>query len=76
MTYIFESPDGGDTIYRREFGKTERELHRVSEQKQQQEIAQARWMIWRNILKAAEQDPVLQEALDRARVIYELSRND
>lgn len=23
--YIFESPDGGDTIYRRKFGKSERE---------------------------------------------------
>jgi len=33
MTYIFESPDGGDTVYRREFGKTERELHSISEEK-------------------------------------------
>lgn len=25
--YIFESPDNGRTVYRREFGKTEKELH-------------------------------------------------
>ena len=24
--WIYESPDGGKTVYRREFGKTEREL--------------------------------------------------
>ena len=26
--YIYESPDGGKTIYRRKFGETERELHK------------------------------------------------
>ena len=76
MTYVYESPDGGDTVYRRRMGSTERELWSVSEVIKQQEIWQARWAIWNNVLAAADHDPVLQEALDRARVIYELSRND
>ena len=76
MTYIFESPDGGETVYRRRMGETERELWSVSETLRQQDVWQARWAIWHNVLEAAEHDPALQEALDRARVIYELSRND
>lgn len=76
MKYIFESPDGGETVYRRKLGQTERELHSVTDNKKQQELRQTQWMIWRNILQAAEHNPALQEALDRARVIYELGRND
>jgi len=28
VAYIYESPDGGNTIYRREFGEKERELYK------------------------------------------------
>jgi hypothetical protein len=76
MTYVYESPDGGDTVYRRRMGETERELISMSERKSQQQIAHARWAIWHKVLAAAEHNPVLQEALDRARVIYELGRYD
>jgi hypothetical protein len=76
MEYVYESPDGGETVYRRRIGQPERELWSVSESLRQQEVWHARWAIWNNVLAAAEHNPVLQEALDRARVIYELSRND
>ncbi len=74
MKYVYESPDGGDTIYRRRPGQTQRELYKVSERRQQQDIAQARWLIWENIIAAGDSNPALQDALDRARVIYELSK--
>lgn len=76
MTYVYESPDGGETVYRRRQGETERELWSVSEALRQQDLWQARWEIWNAVLAAAEQNPALQEALDRALVIYELSRHD
>ena len=76
MTYIFESPDGGETVYRRHMGSTERELWSVSDALRQQDIWQARWEIWNPVFEAAEHNPALQEALDRVRVLYELSRND
>ena len=76
MKYVYESPDGGDTIYRRATGHTQRELYKVSERRQQQDLAQAQWLIWKNIIETAEHNPALQDALDRARVIYELSKND
>lgn len=76
MEYVYESPDGGNTVYRRRFGSTERELWSAADNLKQQEVWHARWAIWNNVLLAAEHNPALQEALDRARVIYELSRND
>ena len=76
MTYIFESPDGGDTVYRREFGKTERELHIISELKRQWDQQLDEEMLWVKIAQASQTNPALQAALEQARVIYELSRHD
>jgi hypothetical protein len=76
MTYIFESPDGGDTVYRREFGKTQRELHSISEEKLNWDQQLEEEMLWVKIAQASRTNPVLQAALEQARVIYELSRND
>jgi hypothetical protein len=76
MTYIFESPDGGDTIYRREFGKTQRELHSVSEEKRKWDQQLEEEMLWVKIAQASRNNPALQAALEQARVIYELSRHD
>ena len=76
MTYIFESPDGGDTIYRREFGKTERELHSISEEKRKWDQRLEEEMLWVKIAQAGRSNPALQAALEQARVIYELSRHD
>ena len=76
MTYIFESPDGGDTVYRREFGKTERELHSISEEKRKWDQRLEEEMLWVKIAQAGRTNPALKAALDQARVIYELSRHD
>jgi len=71
---IFESPDGGKTVYerlaqslgRREITSLDKECVDMNNL----------WFAWRDILTAAKTNPALREALDRARVIYELSRND
>ena len=76
MTYIFESPDGGNTIYRREFGKTERELHSISEEKRKCDQQLEEEMLWVKIAQVSRTNPALQAALEQARVIYELSRHD
>jgi hypothetical protein len=76
MTYIFESPDGGDTVYRREFGKPQRELHSISEGKRRWDQQLEEEMLWVKIAQASRTNPALQSALEQARVIYELSRHD
>jgi hypothetical protein len=75
MTYIYESPDGGETVYRRKSGEINRELYSISKEKAQQDRQIEEEMLWSQIARAARSNPALQEALDRARVIYELGRD-
>ena len=76
MTYIYESPDNGQTVYRRKAGTLEKELVSTSKELTRKQREQDRWIMWRDILSAANENPVLSDALDRARIIYELGRCD
>lgn len=71
---IFESPDSGRTVYERVAGTLDRIA--VKDETEQERDDTNRWTAWRDILRAAKHNPVLSEALDRAQIIYELSRND
>jgi hypothetical protein len=74
MTYVYESPDGGNTVYRRKMGKTDRVLHHVSPKKKQLQETQDRWIMWQDILQASKTNAILREAVERAQLIYELNR--
>jgi hypothetical protein len=76
MKYIYESPDGGDTVYRRKIVQAQRELHSVSEEKRKWDQQVKEEMLWVKIVKSSRTNTALQAALEQARVIYELSRND
>jgi hypothetical protein len=73
---IFESPDGGKTV-------TVRVPHSLEKQKitldpnnlEEMEMTKL-WFSWREILEAGKINPALNDALDRVRVIYELSRSE
>lgn len=69
MTYIYESPDSGETVYKRKIGSTDRTLHRVS--KSVQDDAQLK--LWKEILFASKHNIALANALEQAVVIYKLS---
>jgi hypothetical protein len=73
---IFESPDGGKTVYSRTNGNTMRELHSVSSELTAEMDRVQREQQWMDMLKMSERNPALQEAIDRAIVLYELSRSD
>ena len=73
MAYIYESPDHGETVYRRKIGNNSREIYKQNAEKQ---AMQDQWLMWRDILTASKTNLALKEALDRAQIIYELSRND
>ena len=70
-TYIYESPDGGDTIYRRKFGETDREMIRESALHNQL----MRTKLWGDIHRAAQKDPVLKEMLDQIEVYHHLKNS-
>jgi len=60
--YIFESPDGGDTIYRRTVGSADRELIRAHDREMDNQ-----WLQWIPILRDSRDDPALKDMLDKAR---------
>ena len=67
---IFESPDGGHTVYVRSPGSNVRELYRVD-----QYIAERKQEIkFREILELSKTDPELAELIEKLEVLYELKR--
>lgn len=74
---IFESPDGGRTVYERDIGSTERRLTEESMRRSDEFYAKMREdKLWGAIRRAAKTNPTLQDALDRAIIIYELSKKN
>jgi hypothetical protein len=73
-TYVYERE--GSRIYARKMGQTERTL--VGEdflediQARREKLARE----WEPIVYAAEQNPALQGAIERVKILYELSRQD
>ena len=74
--YVFESPDGGHTVYRRHPGKLDRELVSVDSHAQSLIDSVKETKLWGNIHRAAKTDPALKEMLDQVRVYYELKHNE
>jgi hypothetical protein len=72
--YIYESPDKGGTIYRRTFGGTDRELHRVSDEVSEKLAEIREDKLWDEIRKAAKTNEALQSALERVIILYHLSK--
>lgn len=73
-TYIYERVDG--RVYAREMGSTERVLigeeYVLDTNRRRMQIADD----WVPIVESAEQNPALQDALDRAKLIYELTKKE
>lgn len=70
-TYIYERSNG--VIYAREQGKTER---KVVGYETNVDVQNKLFGMWNDVLLEAEQNPALQKALDRAIMIYRLSKDD
>jgi hypothetical protein len=73
---IFESPDGGRTVYARNPGGIERNLH-YQDSGLQQELAeleqQKRWV---DIFQARRDNPELDRLCEQVEIIYELGRKE
>jgi len=72
---IFESPDGGETIYAQVVGSVDRVLVSQSPKARSlyDDIMESK--LWGNIHRAAKTNPALQEALDRVKVTYYLTKD-
>lgn len=75
---VFESPDGGNTVYSREPGSAQRDLVKTYDPRTHDgrplhdHIMESK--LWGDIRRAAETNPALQDALERAIMIYYLTR--
>jgi len=74
-TYIYESPDSGETVYRREPGNPTRELHHVSDKRRNMHEELKHGKLWGNIHRASKSDPVLKEMLDQIEIYYTLKNS-
>ena len=73
--YIYESPDRGDTVYRRRMGDTQRELHCISDKRRDLLDELKKNKLWGAIHRAAQSDPVLRHMLDQVEIYHGLKNS-
>jgi len=69
---IYESPDGGRTVYSRKSGSSDRTL--IKEDTTQNYIT--KWYEWKEILKLAETEPSLANAINKAEMLYVILKKE
>ena len=70
---VYESPDGGQTIYERDVGSSERTLIKENTSL----ISQIREdQLWGNIRRAAKTNKTLADILDQAKMVYALIKKE
>ena len=70
--YMYESPDGGETVYRRQVGSLERELHSQSPRTFDLHAHMMEDKLWGDIRRSSNTDPALKQMLDQIKVYYTL----
>jgi len=70
-TYIYESPDGGETTYAREMGASPESRVMIGQSWKAKEQIEQR--MWTDIYKHRNQNTALQHAVEECIIIYKLS---
>jgi hypothetical protein len=73
---IYESPDNGGTVYGRYAGTNDRWVVGYSQDTKDTLESIKEDKLWGEIRRSAKSNSLLQDALDRAKIIYELSKGD
>ena len=72
-TYIYESPDGGETTYAREMGAPPESRVMIGQSWQAKELVEQR--LWTEIYDKRNQNTALQSAVEQCIIIYKLSED-
>jgi hypothetical protein len=75
MPRIYESPDGGQTVYVRELGGREKRLDYVSPALKADMKETLLTQEWLEIRHAAKDSPALQKSVDHLIMLYRLMKN-
>jgi hypothetical protein len=70
--WVYESPDGGETVYRRHIGSLGRELIHESDRKRDNLQIIKEDKLWGEIRRKAKTDPALAQMLEEIQVYYTL----
>jgi len=71
---VFESPNGGKTIYARKRGSLDRRIvHEDPIWKKEQELSE-RWIRLKEAVFMADSDPTLNDALTKLEILYALKK--
>ena len=71
---IYESPDGGKTVYARKQGETVRHLHSVDAQWQKEQELNVRWANLKEAVFMAKDDPALNDLIEKVEIYYRLKK--
>ena len=72
-TYIYESPDGGETTYAREMGSPPESRVMIGQSWKAKELIEQR--MWNDIYSKRHLTPALTEAVEKCIIIYKLSED-
>ena len=71
---IYESPDGGKTVYARKPGETVRHLHSVDPQWQKEQELNVRWVNLKEAVYMADTDPAMNDLIEKVEIYYQLKK--
>lgn len=71
MSDIFESPDGGKTVYSRPYGSKDRKLVKSSLEAHLEKVTK-----WLSIVEDAEKNPVLKDMLEKVEIYHALIKKE
>jgi hypothetical protein len=73
---IYESPDGGKTVYTRKSGEAVRHLHAVNEAWQKEQESNVRWANLKSAVFMADSVPALDDAIKKVEMLYLLLKDE
>lgn len=73
---IYESPDGGKTVYARQRGSVDRHLVYENPLWKKEQLLAERWAKLKEAVFMAETDPTLNDAITRVEMLYLLKKNN
>lgn len=73
---IYESPDGGKTVYARHSGTTDRWIHSIDGETQWILDRMSDDRMWEEIRNAARSNTALADLLEQVKMTYQLTKNE
>lgn len=71
---IYESPDGGKTVYSRKMGEVQRALHSIDKDHANEQRLLNRWANLKELVFMAEQDVTINDMLCKLEMLYEIKK--